>query len=236
VMEPGMQGAGGMITYPDGFLGHVREVTRRHDILLIFDEVAMGIGRSGAMFAADCESVTPDFLCVAKGLTGGYLPLAATLTTERIYQAFLGRPEEGKTFFHGHTYTGNALGCAAALAVLDIFQRERVIETLPGKIEKLSSELGRLRDLHGDDGGVGDIRQYGLAAGIELVADRSSRRPFDAAERVGMKVCRLAREAGVFLRPLGDVIVIMPPLSIRDDETETLVGAVEHGIRKALAL
>jgi len=236
VMEPGMQGAGGMITYPDGFVAHAREVTRRHDILLVFDEVAMGMGRSGAMFAAERENVTPDFLCVAKGLTGGYLPLAATLTTERVYEAFLGRPEEGRTFFHGHTYTGNALGCAAALAVLDIFERDSVIEKLPAKIQKLSNELERLRDTPGRaDAGVGDIRQYGLAAGIELVADRSSRRGFDPAERVGMQVCRAAREAGVFLRPLGDVIVIMPPLSIRDDEIETLVGAVEHGIQKVLA-
>jgi adenosylmethionine-8-amino-7-oxononanoate aminotransferase len=236
VMEPGMQGAGGMITHPDGFLKHVREVTRRHDILLIFDEVAMGIGRSGAMFAAERENVAPDFLCLAKGLTGGYLPLAATLTTERVYEAFLGRPEEGRAFFHGHTYTGNALGCAAALAVLDVFQRERVLDELPAKIEKLSTELERLREFprHGD-GGVGDIRQYGLAAGIELVADRGSREPFDVAARIGMKVCRLARECGVFLRPLGDVIVIMPPLSISEDEIELLVGAVEHGIRKALA-
>jgi adenosylmethionine-8-amino-7-oxononanoate aminotransferase len=236
VMEPGMQGAGGMITYPDGFLRHVREVTRRHDILLILDEVAMGIGRSGAMFAAERESVIPDFVCAAKGLTGGYLPLAATLTTERVYEAFLGQPEEGRTFFHGHTYTGNALGCAAALAVLDIFQREEVLEKLPAKIEKLSTELERLRELPDcGDGGVGDIRQYGLAAGVELVADRASRRPFDAARRVGMRVCRLARERGVFLRPLGDVIVLMPPLSIDEDEIQLLVGAVEHGIGKALA-
>jgi len=236
VMEPGMQGAGGMITYPDGFLSHVREVTRRHDILLVFDEVAMGMGRSGAMFAAEREKVIPDLLCVAKGLTGGYLPLAATLTTERVYEAFLGRPEEGKTFFHGHTYTGNALGCAAALAVLDIFQREKVLERLPAKIEKLSTELERLRELSGSgDEGVGDIRQYGLAAGVELVADRATRRPFDDAERVGMRVCRLARELGVFLRPLGDVIVVMPPLSIDEHEIEMLVDAVEHGIGKALA-
>jgi adenosylmethionine-8-amino-7-oxononanoate aminotransferase len=169
-------------------------------------------------------------------LTGGYLPLAATLTTERVYEAFLGQPEEGRTFFHGHTYTGNALGCAAALAVLDIFQREEVLEKLPAKIEKLSTELERLRELPDcGDGGVGDIRQYGLAAGVELVADRASRRPFDAARRVGMRVCRLARERGVFLRPLGDVIVLMPPLSIDEDEIQLLVGAVEHGIGKALA-
>jgi adenosylmethionine-8-amino-7-oxononanoate aminotransferase len=196
----------------------------------------MGMGRSGHMFAAEREKVTPDFLCVAKGLTGGYLPLAATLTTERVYEAFLGRPEEGRTFFHGHTYTGNALGCAAALAVFDIFEREKVLEGLPAKIGKLSAELERLRDLPDvGDGGVGDIRQYGLAAGVELVADRASRQAFDTAQRVGTRVCRAAREAGVFLRPLGDVMVIMPPLSIRDDEIERLVDAVEHGILKVLA-
>ncbi|MFW6058217.1 MAG: aspartate aminotransferase family protein, partial [Persicimonas sp.] len=230
VIEPGMQGAGGMITYPDGFLKHVRELCDEYGVLLILDEVAMGMGRSGEMFACEREGVVPDFLCIAKGLTGGYLPVSATITTDRIYEGFLAPPEEGKTFFHGHTYTGNALGCAAALATLDIFEKEDVIDGLGAKIEKLRAELETLTDLEW----VGDIRQYGLAAGIELVKDRQSKEPFDAADRVGMKICREARDKGVFLRPLGDTITLMPPLSITADELETLVAAIRHGIESVL--
>lgn len=235
VMEPGMQAAGGMIPYPEGFLRHVREATREHGTFLILDEVAMGMGRSGTMFACEREGVVPDFLCVAKGLTGGYLPVAATLTTDRVYEAFLGPPEEGRTFYHGHTYTGNPLGCAAALATLDVFEEEDVLERLPPRIEKLSDELERLEGLVASDGaGVGDVRQHGLAAGAELVADVESREPFDPGERVGQEVCRRAREEGVFLRPLGDVVVFMPPLTIEEDEIELIVDAVEHGVRATL--
>jgi adenosylmethionine-8-amino-7-oxononanoate aminotransferase len=230
VIEPGMQGAGGMITYPDGFLKHVRELTREHDVLLILDEVAMGMGRSGEMFACEREGVVPDFLCIAKGLTGGYLPVSATITNDRIYEGFLAPPEEGKTFFHGHTYTGNALGCAAAIATLDIFENDNVLEGLPAKIEKLTAELDKLRDLPG----VGDIRQYGLAVGVELVRDRDTKEAFAAEDRVGMKICRKARDKGVFLRPLGDIITMMPPLSITDDEIEKMVDAVRVGIESVL--
>lgn len=235
VMEPGMQAAGGMIPWPEGFLRHVRERTRRAGAFLILDEVAMGMGRSGRMFACQREDVVPDFLCVAKGLTGGYLPVAATLVTERVFEGFLGPPEEGRTFFHGHTYTGNPLGCAAALATLDLFEEEDVLERLPSTVRSLSAELSRLEGLVAPDGaGVGDVRQVGLAAGAELVADVESREAFPAGRRVGQEVCRRAREKGVFLRPLGDVIVFMPPLSITDEEMGTLVDAVEHGIRETL--
>ena len=230
VIEPGMQGAGGMITYPDGFLRHAAKKVRRAGSLLILDEVAMGMGRSGEMFACQREGVDPDFLCVAKGLTGGYIPVAATLTRDRIYQAFLGPPEQGRTFFHGHTYTGNALGCAAALATLDIFENEPILEEVRRKEKVLA---GRLETLWNTDH-VGDIRQYGLAAGIELMADPDERIRFDAAERVGMKVCSAARERGVFLRPLSDVIVLMPPLTITDDEIDQVVSAIEYGIKQAL--
>jgi adenosylmethionine-8-amino-7-oxononanoate aminotransferase len=228
VLEPGLQGAAGMLVQPEGFVRRVREVTERCGVLLILDEVAVGFGRSGQMFASQREGVRPDLLCLAKGLTGGYLPMAATLATERIFEAFLGPPAEGKTFFHGHTYTGNQLAAAAALATLDVFERERILERLPGTIARLAAELGRLRSLPA----VADVRQYGLAAGIELVADRETKRPYPAAERRGMRVCRAARRHGVFLRPLGDVIVLMPPLTITGAELAHLVAAVEAGIRE----
>ena len=226
VIEPLMQGAGGMITFPEGFLSHVRQVTREQGVLMIVDEVAMGMGRTGKMFACEHEDVVPDIMAIAKMLTGGYLPLAATLTREHIYEAFLGRPEEGKTFFHGHTYTGNALGCAAALATLDIFEEDEVLDELPGKADYFAEALQSLDQLPW----VGEVRQRGMAVGVELVADPETRRGFDDADRVGKKVCKKAKEKGVFLRPLGDVIVLMPPLSIEPDEIDTLVDAVAYGI------
>lgn len=230
VMEPGMQAAGGMITYPDGFLRKVREWTDELGVLLILDEVAMGMGRSGHMFACQREGVTPDFLCVAKGLTGGYLPLSATLTHDRIYEAFLGAPALGRTFFHGHTYTGNALGAAAALATLDIFKKEQILEQLPSKIEQLTQGLEGVRSLPC----VGDIRQYGLAVGIELVQDKESKEPLPAADRLGMKICLAARDKGVFLRPLGDLLVLVPPLTITSEELELLIDSVKYGIQAVL--
>lgn len=228
VMEPGMQGAGGMIDFPDGFLSHVREVTERHGVLLILDEVAMGMGRTGEMFACEHEGVVPDLMAVSKMLSGGYMPLAATLTTDRVYEAFLGAPEEGRTFFHGHTYTGNALGCAAALATLDIFEEEEVLKNLKPTIARFERELARLEDVRW----VGEVRQMGLAAGVELVEDPDKRESFDPEHRVGKKVCLEARKRGVFLRPLGDVIVLMPPLSVTEDELERLVDVVAEGIRE----
>jgi adenosylmethionine-8-amino-7-oxononanoate aminotransferase len=228
VIESGVQGAAGMVVQPEGFLRRARAVADEVGCLLILDEVASGFGRSGRMFACESEGVAPDLLCLAKGLTGGYLPMAATLATERVFEAFLGPPAEGRTFFHGHTYTGNALAAAAALATLDIFEQDSVLATLPGKIARLQSELARLRPLRA----VGDIRQYGLAAGIELVADRATKASFPAGERRGMAVCRAARERGVFLRPLGDTIICMPPLSITGPELTHLVDAIEHGIRE----
>ena len=229
VLEPGIQGAAGMIAQPAGFVRRVREVTRETGTLLILDEVATGFGRSGRMFAAEREGVEPDFLCLAKGLTGGYLPMAATLTTERIFEAFLGPPADGRTFFHGHTYTGNQLAAAAAHATLDILEHDRILDRLPATIERLRLALSTLEGL----AWVGDIRQYGLAAGIELVADRATRAPFPAAERRGMRVCRAARRHGVFLRPLGDVIVVMPPLTITDQEIERVAEALRAAIPEA---
>lgn len=209
VIEPIMQGAAGMIPAPEGYLRRVREVTRECGVLLIADEVAVGFGRTGTLFACQQEGVTPDLLCLAKGITGGYLPLAATLTTEEVFAAFLGRPEEGKTFQHGHTYTGNPLGAAVALASLDLLRRKTLPE-LPARVERMRFHLERLATLPH----VGDVRQRGLMAGIELVHNPATREPFPPTRRVGARLCRKLRDHGVLLRPLGDVVVVMPPLAI----------------------
>jgi adenosylmethionine-8-amino-7-oxononanoate aminotransferase len=210
VIEPLLQAAAGMIPAPEGYLRRVREITQQHAVLLIADEVAVGIGRAGTLFACEKEDVVPDFLCLAKGLTGGYLPLAATLTTDAVFEAFLGRPEEGRTFYHGHTYTGNPLGAAVALANLKLLERSGTLRALPERIERLSGHLRRMAELPC----VGDVRQQGFMAGIELVADRTSKRPYAAQQRIGTRVCCMARAQGVLLRPLGDVLVVMPPLNI----------------------
>jgi adenosylmethionine-8-amino-7-oxononanoate aminotransferase len=226
VIEPLVQCAAGMIMHPPGYLRGVRELTQKYDVLLIADEVAVGFGRTGKLFACEHEQVAPDFLCLAKGLTAGYLPAAATLTTERVWSAFLGDYASGKQFFHGHTYGGNPLACAVALASLDIFEQERTLESLQAKIEHLAARLERLRQ-HPH---VGDARQRGLIAGIELVTDRESKRPFPFQERCGWKVCQTAREAGVLLRPLGDILVVMPPLSITLEELDRVMDAIELGL------
>ncbi len=219
VIEPLVQGAAGMIMAPPGHLKAVETLCRKHDVLLIADEVAVGWGRTGTLFAVDQEDVRPDLLAMAKGLTGGYLPLAATLTTEPIYEAFLGPYEEEKTFFHGHSYTGNALAAAAALASVEIFEKENTMENLQPKIARLAEGLERFRDLEH----VGDVRQRGFMVGIELVEDKSSKRSYPAGDRIGMKVAMEARRHGVLLRPLGDVMVLMPPFIITLDEIDTLL-------------
>jgi len=226
VIEPLVQAAAGIVTHPPGFLRGVRELTRQHNVLLIADEVAVGMGRTGKMFACEQEGVAPDFLCLAKGLTGGYLPLAATLTTSEVHGAFLGRYEESKTFFHGHTYGGNPLGAAAALATLDVFDEERTLEQLQPKAARLSEHLSRIAQLTQ----VGDVRQCGLIAGIELVRDRATKEPYPWAQQRGIRVCRHALSEGVWLRPLGNVIVIMPPLAVSLDELDRICDAVEGGI------
>jgi adenosylmethionine---8-amino-7-oxononanoate aminotransferase len=231
VIEPLVQAAAGIITHPPGFLRGVRDLTQRYGVLMIADEVAVGMGRTGKMFACEHEGVTPDFLCLAKGVTGGYLPLAATLTTDEIYRAFLGRYEDSKTFFHGHTYGGNPLGAAAALATLDVFDEEKTLEHLPPKINRLAEHLARIaRQRH-----VGDVRQRGLIAGIELVRDRETKEPFAWGERRGIRVCQHAITEGVWLRPLGNVVVIMPPLAISLDELDRICLAVERGIASAMS-
>jgi len=230
-LEPMVQGAAGMITQPPGFLKRLSDAAHEVGALVILDEVAVGFGRSGdTLFACQQAGVEPDLLCLAKGLTGGYLPLAATLATEEIFSAFLGPPEEGRTFFHGHTYTGNPLGAAAAMATLDIFEREKVMESLPSKVNLLTEVLETLRLLPG----VGDIRQWGLMAGVELVKDKESKESFAPSARMAMKVCRAARDHGVFLRPLGDTLVIVPPLSVTDDELRLIGRALAAGLETVM--
>jgi adenosylmethionine-8-amino-7-oxononanoate aminotransferase len=188
--------------------------------------VATGFGRTGTLFAVEQEGVRPDFLCVAKGLSGGYLPLAATLTTERVYEAFLGEFASARTFFHGHTFTGNPLACAAALASLRLFATERVLDRVRRTAEVLRPKLAAIAELEH----VGDVRQRGLMIGIELVRDRRTRQPYDYAERVGHRVCLALRRGGILLRPLGPVVVMMPPLSLREDEALRLGDAVHQAI------
>ena len=227
IVEPMLLAAGGMITMPPGYLTRLRKLCTRYHVLLIADEVATGFGRTGRMFACEHEGVKPDLMAVSKGLTGGYLPLAATLATERIYRAFLGRYEEFKTFFHGHSYTGNPLGCAVALANLDVFKKERTLTRLQPKIVALSRLLAPLSD-HPH---VGDIRQLGLIAGMELVQDRTTKEPYPPTALVGMKVADEARKRGLLIRPLGNVIVLMPPLSTTLRELRQIVGIVTKAVQ-----
>jgi adenosylmethionine-8-amino-7-oxononanoate aminotransferase len=222
VVEPLVQGAAGILTHPDGYLRAVRELCDRHGVLMIVDEVATGFGRTGRMFACEHEDVAPDLMCLAKGITGGYLPLAATLTTERVYEGFLGEFQDFRTFFHGHTYTGNPLACAAAIATLNVFEQEDTIAKLQPKIELLERALQRVRGIPT----VREVRQRGFMVGIEL-ADF----PVDA--RMGHHVTLAARERGAIVRPLGDVVVLMPPLSIRTADLRRLVDVTALAIEAA---
>jgi adenosylmethionine-8-amino-7-oxononanoate aminotransferase len=226
VAEPLVQGAGGIITAPDGHLARIAEIARRHGTLLIVDEIATGFGRTGTMFASEQDGVEPDLMCVGKGITGGYLPLSATLATEEIFEAFLAPPEEHKTLYHGHSFTANPITCAAALASLEVFAEERTIEHLQPKIELLTRLLKPLAD-HPN---VGEVRQRGFMVGIELVADRATKREFDESLQVGARVARAARPNGAIIRPLGDVVVLMPPLSISDDLLARLVSITADAI------
>ncbi|MCL4474633.1 MAG: adenosylmethionine--8-amino-7-oxononanoate transaminase [Nitrospirae bacterium] len=227
IIEPLVQAAGGMIVAPPGYLKGVRELCTKYDVLMIADEVATGFGRTGIMFACEHEGVVPNIICLSKGITGGYLPLAATMATEEIYKAFLGEFKDLKTFFHGHSYTGNPLGCAAALACLDIFEKEKTLEGLGPKIGMLEAFLKDIAEL----GHVGDVRNKGLIAGIELVKDKSTKEPYPWEEKMGWRVAYYAREHGVFIRPLGNVVVVMPPLSISLENLEQLLKVIREGIK-----
>jgi adenosylmethionine-8-amino-7-oxononanoate aminotransferase len=224
IVEPLVQGAAGMLVHPEGYLRAVRELCDRHGVLLICDEVATGFGRTGRMFACEHEGVAPDLMCVAKGITGGYLPLAATLATERIYEGFLGRHEDFKTFFHGHTYTGNPLACAAAIATLRLFDQERTLENLQEKIALLGELLEPVARMHG----VAEVRRRGFMVGIELGG-------FPLEARAGHQVTLAARRGGAIVRPLGDVIVLMPPLAITKRELTRLLQITTEAITEVVA-
>lgn len=228
VIEPLVQGAGGMIVQPAGFLRKVRQLCDEYDVLLLADEVAVGFGRTGAMFACDKEGVTPDIMALSKGITAGYLPLAATMATQKIYDAFLGDYRELKTFFHGHTFTGNPIACAVALASLDLFESDRLLENLQPKIAYLKNRLTALAGLDH----VGDVRHEGMIGGIELVRYKETREPYHWEERIGIKVCRAALKRGLFLRPLGNTIVVFPPLAIALEELKILLDGIEESIRE----
>ncbi len=228
ILEPLIQGAGGMLPMPPGYLRAAKKLCDEFDVLLIADEVATGFGRTGRMFACQAEGVSPDILCLGKGITGGYLPLSATICTEDIFQAFWGDYEELKTFFHGHTYTGNPLACAAALSSLELFQNDGTLEQLPSKIEALEKGLSKLQRLSP----VGEVRQVGMMAGVEIFEDAQQRRPYPLEMRVGHKVCMAVRKHGVILRNLGDTIVILPPLSITLHELDQIINAVEAAIHE----
>jgi len=225
VIEPLMQGAAGMWAHSTDYLRSIVQMARASGALVITDEVATGFGRVGAMFACEQAGINPDLLCLGKGITGGYLPLAATIATGRIFEAFFGRPEEFRAFYYGHTYTGNPLAAAVALANLEIFHDEQVIESIQPKIEILGSAL---RTRFGGHPKVADIRQWGLMAGVELMESPGERRSLPYAAQTGARITKAARKAGVIVRPLGDVLVFMPPLSIKPEEIDTLVDAVFH--------
>ena len=228
ILEPLVQGAGGMIVSPTGFLKGAATLARKYNTLLILDEVMTGFGRTGKMWGCEHEEVVPDILCSAKGLTAGYLPLAATLTTDEIYEAFLGDYRDFKTFFHGHTFTGNQLGCAAALANINLFEKTDLIRKIQPTIEHFKDRLQEFYTLDH----VGDVRVCGLTAGIELVRDRDTKEEYPAAEKVGMRVCQEALRNGAMLRPLVNVIVLMPPLQITIAELDGLLKIVYNAIER----
>lgn len=227
VIEPMVQAAAGMIISPPGFLKGVRDLCTKYNILMIADEVATGFGRTGLMFACEHEDITPDIMVISKGLTGGYLPLAATLATKEIYDAFLGEYKEFKTFFHGHSYTGNPLGCVAAIANLKLFDSEGILDKVNKKIKFLNDRLKALNNLSH----VGEVRNKGFMVGIELVMDRSDKRAYPLAQRIGIKIGLAARDKGLIIRPLGNVIVLMPPLSSGLNELDAMIEIIKDSIR-----
>ncbi len=227
IMEPLVQGVGGMLMHPKGYLAGVSKLCKQYDVLLILDEVMTGFGRTGKMFACEHECVVPDLMPLSKGINGGYMPLAATLATQEIYDAFLGEYTHLKTFFHGHTYTGHPLGCAASLASIHLFEKENILENLQPKIKHLKEKLSPFAVLKH----VGEIRQCGLIAAIELVKDKKTKEPYSWVERIGIQICLEAKKLGVLIRPLGHIIVIMPPLIITTDELDRLLGVIYESVR-----
>ncbi len=229
LIEPLVQGASGMNLAPEGYLRALRELCDEHNVLLICDEVATGFGRTGNLFACEREGVCPDLLCLAKGLTGGLLPVAATMTTQRVFDAFYDDYATQKTFFHGHSYTGNPVGCAAALASLELFERDKIVARMPERVERLRKRLESIAALQT----VREVRQCGFMVGIELVKDLSTGEPFPYAARMGHCVTLEARKRGVIIRPLGDVVVLMPPLAMSEEQLDRLVDVCRESIHTA---
>ena len=226
VIEPCIQGAAGMRLWPEGMLKKLRAFCDRTGTLLILDEVMTGFGRTGTMFACQREGITPDFLAIAKGLTGGTLPLAATMVTEKIYSAFLGTYPEQKTFYYGHSYTAHPIGCAAGLASLEIFEQESVLEKLQKKIVHFTQSLHQLKSLPH----VAEIRQCGFIAGIEVMLDPTKKIPFPWQDQTGAKICFAARKHGLLTRPVRDTLVLMPPLCVSEEQISQAVEALGKAI------
>lgn len=228
ILEPYVQAAGGMIVSPPGYLKLVSEYCEKYGVLLILDEVATGFGRTGKMFACEHEDVTPDILVLGKSMTGGYLPLSATITTQEVYDAFLGEYEEFKTFFHGHSYAGNPISCAAALGNLEAFKNYNTLDSLKEKVGYLEEELREFNGLKH----VGNVRSKGLMVGIELVQDKETKETYQANMRMGWRVAEEAMNEGVLIRPLGNVVVLMPPLGIPMEDLKKLVRVTYNSIKK----
>jgi adenosylmethionine-8-amino-7-oxononanoate aminotransferase len=229
IVEPIVQGAAGMWIHSPTYLKSLAAMAREAGALVICDEVATGFGRTGRLFACEHANLSPDLMCLGKGITGGYLPLAATLATERIFEQFLGEPKEYRAFYYGHTYTGNPLAASVALASLALFTTESIIERIQPLVAQMRDGLRARLSGHPR---VADIRQCGLMAAVELMEDPEERRPYLIERQVGANVIRRARKAGVIIRPLGDVIVLMPPLSISSAELETLIGTTARAIEE----
>ncbi|WP_044747706.1 adenosylmethionine--8-amino-7-oxononanoate transaminase [Bacillus alveayuensis] len=232
IVEPLVQGAAGIITHPKGFLKGVEKLCRKYNILLICDEVAVGFGRTGTLFACEQEEVQPDIVCLGKGITGGYLPLAATLTTEEIYSAFLGEIHENKTFFHGHTYTGNQLACSVALKNIELIEKRNLVSEVQRKAQKLSGKLQKLYELPI----VGDVRQRGLMIGIEIVKDKKTKEIFDRSEQIEHNIILEARKRGLIIRPLGPVLTFIPVLAMTDEQLETAVNIIFDSIAEIVSI
>ncbi|MCK6256294.1 adenosylmethionine--8-amino-7-oxononanoate transaminase [Fictibacillus sp. KIGAM418] len=229
IMEPLVQGAAGILTHPEGFLKGVEQLCRKYDVLLICDEVAVGFGRTGTLFACEQEDVVPDLMCMGKGITGGYMPLAATITHDRIFNAFLGEQDEHKTFYHGHTYTGNQLACSLALKNIELIEQRNLVADIQRKAEKISAKLDTLYELPN----VGEVRQRGLMIGIEIVKDRTTKETFSVQEGVISRIIQNAREHRLIIRELGSVITMMPILSMTDEELHTMVDITYRSIQEA---
>ncbi|MEH6948916.1 adenosylmethionine--8-amino-7-oxononanoate transaminase [Bacillus sp. JJ634] len=231
IIEPLVQGAAGMITQPHGFLKEVERLCRAYDVLLICDEVAVGFGRTGTLFACEQEQVVPDIMCIAKGITGGYMPLAATIASDKVYNAFLGNPEEQKTFYHGHTYTGNQLACSIAIKNIELIEQRELVKNIQIKAKAFSQYLSKLYELPI----VGDIRQRGLMVGIEIVKNRKSKETFSVHEPIVNQIIMIARSKGLIIRELGPVITMMPVLAMKQEELQQMVDIVYQSIEEAMS-